>query len=226
MPPLISVIVPVRDDSAAAERLLAQIPADPRLEVVVVEAEGGAGVSLRSGRPDVRILRSRAGRGLQMNTGAAAAEGEWLLFLHADSTLPPRWIDVFEQAVGPGDNVCGGWFRFALDDRSWQARLIERGVRLRVRLLRLPYGDQGLFVRRGVFDAMGGYCDIPLMEDVEFVRRLLATRPVVELPLALTTSARRWQRDGWLRRSARNVFLIACYYAGVPPERLARWYLS
>lgn len=225
MPPLVSVIVPVRDDSAAAGQLLAQIGADPRLEIIVVEAEDAAGPSLSWARSDVRMLRSRAGRGIQMNAGAAIARGDWLLFLHADSTPPPRWIDVFEEAVGGVvENVCGGWFRFALDDPSWQARLIERGVRLRVQVLTLPYGDQGLFVRRDVFERMGGYRDIPLMEDVEFVRRLVGMGPVVELPMALATSARRWQRDGWFRRSARNIVLIACYYAGVPPERLARWY--
>ena len=226
MPPLVSVIVPVRDDSAAAGQLLAQIGVDQRLEIIVVEAEGGGGPCLSSARSDVRILRSRAGRGIQMNTGAAIASGEWLLFLHADSRLPPRWLDVFQQAVGRGpgtgspdpgsdrvpspesqvpavgvrENVCGGWFRFALDDPSWQARLVERGVRLRVQVLTLPYGDQGLFVRRDIFERMGGYREIPLMEDVEFVGRLVGTGPVVELPVALATSARRWQRDGWFRR--------------------------
>jgi rSAM/selenodomain-associated transferase 2 len=228
MPPLVSVIVPVRDDSAAAGLLLAQIGVDPRLEIIVVEAEGGVGPSLSSARSDVRVLGSRPGRAIQMNAGAATATGDWLLFLHADSRLPPRWIDVFEEAVrsrrGVRENVSGGWFRFALDDPSWQARLIERGVRLRVQVLTLPYGDQGLFVRRDVFESMGGYREIPLMEDVEFVRRLVRTGPVLELPLALATSARRWQRDGWFRRSARNIVLIACYYAGVRPERLARWY--
>ena len=114
-------------------------------------------------------------------------------------------------------------FQFALDDRAWQARLIERGVALRVRLFRLPYGDQGLFVRRRTFAALGGYREIALMEDVEFVRRLVTAGRVVELPHALVTSARRWRRDGWFRRSARNLTLLSLYFCGVPPRVLARW---
>ena len=112
----------------------------------------------------------------------------------------------------------GGWFRFALDDAAWQARLIERGVAWRVRILRLPYGDQGLFVRRSTFAELGGYHDIALMEDVEFVRRLVNTGTVVEVPRAITTSARRWRRDGWFRRSARNMTLLGLYFCGVPPR--------
>ena len=171
------------------------------------------------------------------------ALGEWLLFLHADSQLPSDWLNVFqagtqqredpteanpesnpEARIPKPEDVVGGWFRFALDDAAWQARLIERAVAWRVRLFRLPYGDQGLFVRRRTFAALGGYRDIPLMEDVEFVGRLLDQGPVVELPRTITTSARRWRRDGWFRRSARNMTLLSLYFCGVPPRLLARWY--
>ena len=105
-----------------------------------------------------------------MNAGAAAATGEWFLFLHADSRLPPGWTAHLRRAAV---DATGGWFRFALDDPAWQARLIERGVAWRVRLFRLPYGDQGLFVRRQVFVALGGFRELPLLEDVDFVRRLV-----------------------------------------------------
>jgi GT2 family glycosyltransferase len=156
-----------------------------------------------------------------MNAGAAAAAGAWLLFLHADSTLPAAWVEAI-ASVAPG--VGGGWFRFALDDAAWQARWLERAVAWRVRLMRLPYGDQGYFVRRERFAALGGFDEVPLMEDVAFVRRLVKAGPVAELPLPLVTSARRWRADGWLRRSARNAALVSLYFAGVPPARLARWY--
>lgn len=174
-----------------------------------------------------------------MNAAAGLARGEWLLFLHADSLLPSGWLDLFEARVrrrepgigsgprpadpGPGD-IVGGWFQFALDDPAWQARAIERAVAWRVRLLRLPYGDQGIFVRQRTFAMLGGYREIELMEDVEFVRRLVHAGRVVELPLALITSARRWRRDGWSRRSARNMTLLSLYFCGVPPRVLARWY--
>jgi GT2 family glycosyltransferase len=97
-------------------------------------------------------------------------------------------------------------------------------VAVRVRLWSLPYGDQGIFVRRDVFDRLGGYRDWPLMEDVDFVRRLRRTGRMVELPSALVTSARRWERDGWFRRSSRNIALVLLFMAGVPPATLARWY--
>jgi hypothetical protein len=156
-----------------------------------------------------------------MNEGASRAAGDWLLFLHADSRLPRGWDAAI---LGLPGAVVGGWFRFALDDGAWQARLIERGVAWRVRLLQLPYGDQGFFVRRRIFADLGGFAPLPLLEDVEFVRRLRRAGRVVELPLPLLTSARRWRNDGWFRRSARNAVIIAAYLAGVSPARLARWY--
>jgi rSAM/selenodomain-associated transferase 2 len=216
----ISIIVPVLDDRAALVRLLAEIPPDPDLELIV--ADGGSDAELdRIVPPRGHLVRAAPGRARQMNAGAAAAMGEWLLFLHADSTLPPDWHVRFLAGT---EHAEAGWFQFALDDPAWQARLIERGVRLRVRWLRLPYGDQGLFVRRAIFERLGGYRDLPIMEDVELVRRLTRTARCVELPLPLATSARRWRRDGWVRRSGTNMLLLALYFAGVAPSRLARWY--
>jgi rSAM/selenodomain-associated transferase 2 len=221
MPPLVSVVVPVLDDAEAAAVLLRQIPADPRIELVLVDGDSDARLDVLAGaRADLRLMRSAPGRGRQMNAGAGEASAPWLLFLHADSRLPPGWIDRIAALPGAID---GGWFRFALDDAAWQARLIERGVAWRVRLFGLPYGDQGLLLRRDLFLRHGGYREMPLMEDVEFVRRLRGLR-LVELPLPLVTSARRWRRDGWLRRRARNTMLLALYFAGFPPGRLAAWY--
>jgi rSAM/selenodomain-associated transferase 2 len=221
---LVSVVVPVLADLVAAERLVSRFPADPRIEVIVVDGGDERALGrLISSSTGARLIRSRPGRAIQMNAGAAVARGEWLLFLHADSTLPEHWIELFAHATG---DACGGWFRFALDDPSWQARVIERGVAWRVRLFRLPYGDQGLFVRRALFVALAGYKELPLMEDVEFVRRLVAAGRVVELPASLQTSARRWRQEGWLRRSARNLLVLSLYAAGVRPERLVRIYTS
>jgi rSAM/selenodomain-associated transferase 2 len=221
-PPLVTVVIPVLADAAAAQSLLATMPVAPGVEIILVD--GGQDIDLdqlAATRPDVRLYRTAAGRGHQMNVGARAASGDWLLFLHADSRLPVGWEDALRRL---DSHVVGGWFRFALDDDAWQARVIEYLVSWRVRALRLPYGDQGLFVRRAVFESMGGYRELPLFEDVEFVRRLARKGVVVGLPLPLRTSARRWKRDGWLRRSARNVTLVVLYFAGVSPAWLARHY--
>jgi rSAM/selenodomain-associated transferase 2 len=221
--PWLSVVIPVLHDAAAARRLLGQIEPDPEIEVLIVDGGADAGLDRAArARPGTRVLRTSAGRARQMNAGAREAAGEWLLFLHADSALPPGWRGAL--AALPSRAI-GGWFEFALDDPAWQARAIERLVGWRVRVLRLPYGDQGLFVRRTVFNDIGGFADLPLLEDVEFVRRLVAAGPVTEVPLPLRTSARRWRRDGWFRRSARNSLIVLLYFAGFSPARLARWYV-
>ena len=223
-PVLVSIVTPVLRDIDAAVALLAQLP--DTLEVEAILVDGGHDSALEplvAARRHTRLYRTLPGRGLQMNAGARGATGEWLLFLHADSALPATWLEALRSL---DREVAGGWFRFALDDTAWQARVVERLVAWRVRWMRLPYGDQGLFVRRRVFEAMGGFRELPLFEDVDFVRRLHRLGPVMEVPLPLRTSARRWKRDGWLRRSARNALLTTLYFAGASPAWLARRYRS
>lgn len=218
----VTIVVPVLSDADALRQLLAQVEPRPDVEVVVVDGAADSDVdAVVATRPGTRLIRHAPGRARQMNAGAAMAAGRWLWFVHADSHLPVAWQRTFRA---DDLDAVGGWFRFALDDRAWQARLIERLVAWRVRLLRLPYGDQGLFVRRDVFERLGGFRELDVMEDVEFVRRLVRTGRVVEVPLPLYTSSRRWRRDGWFRRSVRNSALVALYFAGVAPARLARWY--
>jgi len=143
--------------------------------------------------------------------------------VHADSTVPRAFARVFHE-LDQEPEVAGGSFRFALDHSSWQARVWEHGVAARVRLFGLAYGDQGQFVRRRVFERMGGFRPLPLMEDVDFMRRLKRQGRIRHLNLKLVTSARRWEREGWWRRTRGNLTLLALYYVGVSPERLARRY--
>src|SRR4051812_36059700 len=221
----LSIVIPVLNDTEPLGRMLTTIRPDPRVDIVVVNG-GGPEDRLDEicRRPDLQLLTSAAGRGHQMNVGASAAAGRWIVFLHADTRLPPGWFDEIRRAsADPG--VVGGSFRFRLDSTAWQARLIERAVERRVRWLDLAYGDQALFVRRDVFDAMGGYREWPLMEDIEFVRRLRRAGKLYHSAQPVLTSARRWERDGWWRRSANNVMLQVLFVAGVAPERLAHWYL-
>jgi len=220
----LSIVIPVLNDIEPLERLLASIRPDPCVDIVVVN--GGAPderLVAICRRPDVRLVTSATGRGCQMNVGASAAAGRWIVFLHADTRLPPQWIDELHRA-GAVPAVVGGSFRFRLDSEAWQARVIERAVERRVHWLDLAYGDQALFVRRDVFDELGGYREWPLMEDVDFVRRLRRAGRLYHSAQAVLTSARRWEREGWWRRSARNVLLQTLFFAGVSPARLAEWY--
>ena len=225
--PAISVIVPTwRADREHLDGLLTHLAAQAGVEVVVAvpagEAHEYAAVAERF--PAVAWASSAPGRGRQMNAGASVAHGRWLLFLHVDSRLDPRWPSAIDRAAAdPG--VVAGSFRLALDSPDWRARMIERGVRLRVRLLGLPYGDQGLFVRRDVFMAIGGYRDLPLMEDLDLVRRLKRAGRLHHDTLPVITSTRRWERDGWFRRSLVNPCLATLFCLGVSPRTLARFYL-
>jgi rSAM/selenodomain-associated transferase 2 len=220
---LVSVVVPVLAGDEALAQVLQQLPPQDDVEIIVSIAGDGDTYALRAARPDILWVDTTAGRGPQLNAGAARARGRWLWFLHADSQLPDGWLDSFRSLDQSGIAV-GGSFAFRLDSDQWQARIIETGVRWRVRLFNLPYGDQGIFVRRSVFDRMGGFANIALMEDVEFVRRLKAQGELRHLTLQVVTSARRWERDGWWRRSALNLAFLTLYSVGVSPEWLSRRY--
>lgn len=223
--PLLSIVVPVRGDATPLAALLEQLPVRSGLQVIVssMGPTDSTHEFIRAGRPDISWIDGPPGRGVQLNAGAARATGRWLWFVYADSHLPGGWFELFEGLDRQGD-VVGGAFAFRLDSRVWQARWLERAVAARVWLFGLPHGDQGIFVRRRVFHSMGEFLPIPLMEDVEFVRRLKRQGRVVHLSQGMVTSARRWERRGWLRQSLSNLGTRALYFTGVSPERLARRY--
>ena len=224
--PLVTIVIPILHDTAALTSLLPTLPVDPSVQLVVVDggAEyGTAWDALRARHPAVEWIRASRGRGVQMNTGATCARGRWLVFLHADTRLGAGWLD-FLRSLDDRPSIVGGSFRFALDSSARWARWIERGVRLRVRLFDLAYGDQALFVRRDAFEALDGYKELPLMEDVDFIRRLPRQGRLEHADVPALTSARRWERDGWLRRSVENVTLLLLFLAGWSPSWLARRY--
>jgi rSAM/selenodomain-associated transferase 2 len=224
--PLVSVVIPVLNDTAALGSLLPLFPPDPDAELLVVDAGDVHDPTMRalqSRYPHVAWIRAAAGRGGQMNRGASLARGRWLMFLHADTRPAPGWMTVFRQ-VDADPRIVGGSFRFALDSPAHWARWIEWGVRLRVRLFGSAYGDQALFVRRLVFEELGGYLELPIMEDVELIRRLRRRGRLEHSTAPAVTSARRWERDGWIRRTVENRLLVALFLAGYPPEKLAHRY--
>jgi rSAM/selenodomain-associated transferase 2 len=215
----LSVVIPTLDAAATLGACLDGLRGTD--EVIVVDGGSKDETWRIAEAAGVRVIAAERGRGAQLRRGAAAARGDWLLFLHADTRLGLGWR---EAAAAHGEDRPGDWacFRFRLDDSAWQARLVEAGVALRVRALGLPYGDQGLLLSRAVYDAAGGYRALPLMEDVDLVRRL-PRRPVV-LDAEAVTSAERWRRDGWLRRSGRNLACLTLHRLGMSPERVARLY--
>jgi rSAM/selenodomain-associated transferase 2 len=216
----VSVIIPVYRDAEALARTLEDLSGS---ELIVCSTPGDDSLTtLRLARSDIVWVEAARGRARQMNAGAAVARGDWLVFLHADTCLPRRWQRAIKEADEAGGRFAIGCFRFALDSKSPFARLIEIGVRLRVRLFGLPYGDQALFITREVFEDLGGYDDLPIMEDVDLVRRARSRGRLFRSRLPAVTSARRWERDGWIRRTARHLALILLYFYGVPPARLVR----
>lgn len=217
----ITVVIPVYHDAAALERTLAATDFSGADIVVASAADDDICASLCLAHPDIVCVTAARGRARQMNAAAAVARGRWLLFLHADTRLPRGWTGEV-LAADRDPRVNAGCFRFALDSRGWFARAIELGVRTRVALLGLPYGDQALFVRRDAFDALQGYADLPIMEDVDLIRRLRRRGRLFRSALPAVTSARRWERDGWVTRTCRHLALILLYFCGVPPARLIR----
>jgi rSAM/selenodomain-associated transferase 2 len=213
----ISVVVPALDEERRIEAAVRSV-APQAAEVLVVDGGSRDRTCERAAAAGARVLRSSGGRGPQLDDGARAASGDWLVFLHADTRLEDGWADEL-RAVRAG--VPGGAFRFAVDSPRPAFRVLERAVALRCRLFALPYGDQALFARRDAYAACGGFPRLPLMEDVAFVRRLRRTGPLTFLHRRAFTSARRWERAGLLSTTARNLWTLVQYAAGRPPERLA-----
>jgi len=197
-----------------------------------VLADGGssdATVEVARRRAGAHIVTGARGRGPQLAAGAGAAArlasaDDWFLFLHADTRLAPGWTASVRHFMADNQHRdCAGYFRFALDDASHRARRLERAVAWRCRLFALPYGDQGLLISRRFYEALGGFKPWPLFEDVDLVRRI-GRRRLKPLNVRAVTSAERFLAEGYGRRSARNLTLLARYFLGANPQTLAQAY--
>jgi rSAM/selenodomain-associated transferase 2 len=217
----LSIVIPTLN---AATTLPATIAAlgSALAEILVVDGGSSDGTATVATRLGARVLTAPRGRGAQLAAGAGAATQPWLLLLHADTRLEAGWQSAVAGHIrdNPGR---AGYFRFALDSGDRQARRLERLVAWRCRFFALPYGDQGLLIHHDLLHAVGGIRPLPLMEDVDLVRRL-GRRRLAALDAAAVTSAAKWQREGWSRRSLRNLLCLSLYFLGVPPRLIARLY--
>lgn len=225
MTPRLSIVIPVLDeaDTIRATLLsLAQYRSDA-VEVIVVDGGSSDATLERCAGLADQVLVGQRGRARQMNLGAAAASGPVLLFLHADTRLPDAAVALVEQALAPGRN---DWGRFdvIIEGRSKLFPLLAAMMNRRSRWTGIATGDQAIFVRKAVFDALGGFADQPLMEDIELSKRLRRRGPPACLAQRVRTSGRRWERDGVLRTVALMWRLRLLYWLGVSAQRLARAY--
>jgi len=227
MAPSISVIIPVLRETQPLDSLvdhLLQIADGVPVETIIVDGSPD-GESIKAiSREGVTLIAAPARRARQMNAGAAAAKGACLLFLHADTRLPQGAFRRIEETLSDGNHVAGA-FDLRYGSQRLSMRLIARVACLRSRLTRIPYGDQAQFFRRDYFEKICGFADIPLMEDVEIMRRIKERGDrICILSEAVETSARRQEKEGVVYCTLRNWTIITLYLLGVPPERLVRFY--
>ena len=188
-------------------------------EVIVADGGSSDTTAALAREHGARVIEGERSRGRQLNSGAKAAAHEAVIFLHADTLLPAGAADAVTSALATGA-VFGG-FRIAFVEGM---KVVAAMINARTRLTREPWGDQAQFASRETFLRLGGYAEMPLMEDYELARRMKRAGRVALLPLAVRTSARRFRRKGVLRTALMNWFVIASYHLGVKPETLARWY--
>ncbi|MEQ1802114.1 MAG: TIGR04283 family arsenosugar biosynthesis glycosyltransferase [Gammaproteobacteria bacterium] len=222
--PAVSVVIPVIGDNEMLGRLLARLRdlAAPPDEIVIVDGGSSAGCRSLARRFRCVYVGTRAGRGHQLHAGALRASGDVLWFLHADADPPEDGITLIRSRHLAG--AAGGFFTFRFSgEPTWYKRTLAGLINWRTRF-GTPYGDQGLFAGRANYDAAGGFADTPLFEEVPLVRALRRRGRFTRLAAPIGVSPRRWERDGWLWRSAGNRLLALAYMAGVPPRRLARRY--
>lgn len=219
----ISIIIPTYNETEQLAALLPELLLTPGSETLVVDGGSRDKTADTARALGATVLESHPNKAVQMNTGARAARGNILLFLHADTRLAAGFAEPVRAALSqPG--IAAGAFRLVIDGKGLGLRVIEWLANLRATLLQMPYGDQALFVKAELFSEAGGFPDLPIMEDFELVRKLKRKGRIRILPLAATTSARRWEKFGVLQTTLINQVVILGYLLGVNPGKLAGWY--
>ena len=226
MPAPLSIIIPTlnaaKDLPLCLESLMPGLE-DGLIREVIIADGGSADATARiADATGAGIVTGAKGRGAQLAAGAKAARGEWLLFLHADTALSRDWTERVGEHLDKRPGMAAAFtLKYRSDARA--ARWLEARANRRARWLGLPYGDQGLLISRELYDEIGGFADVPLMEDVMIVRAIGKPRLVI-LDAEARTSADKYERDGWRKRAWRNAFLLTRFLMGVKPEQLAKEY--
>jgi rSAM/selenodomain-associated transferase 2 len=220
--PLISIIIPTLNEEENISTCLASTWDAPNVERIVVDG-GSADRTVEVARScGAKVLTSPTGRAMQMNAGAGVAKGDLFLFLHADTCLPAGFANWVRQTLAQR-GVAAGAFQFRLDASSLNLQIIEKVANWRSRLLQMPYGDQAIFIRSALFREIGGYPDLPIMEDFEFIRRLKKKGRILTLSQPAITSARRWRMYGLWKTTLINELVVGAYYLGIPASRIHRF---
>jgi rSAM/selenodomain-associated transferase 2 len=223
-PTTLDVVIPTLNAGATLAATLASLRGDLPIAIAVCDGGSSDDTAAIARQAGATVVTAPAGRGGQMAAGAAVGDASWILFLHADTVLAPGWANAVRAFTSRHVNIGkAGYFRLRFRSTDPRARRVERLAAWRSRRLGLPYGDQGLLIARALYEYLGGFKPLPLMEDVDLVRRI-GRKNLVPLDADSVTSAARYERDGWTMRPLRNLSCLTLYFAGVSPAAIAHLY--
>ncbi|MEH1924030.1 TIGR04283 family arsenosugar biosynthesis glycosyltransferase [Nostoc sp.] len=219
----ISIIIPAINEAVNIKEAVTTTQPSTNIEVIVVDGGSKDNTVEIAQSLGIKVISSSPGRAVQMNVGAVAASGEILLFLHADTRLPTGFDDMIRTALQQPGSVAGA-FKLRIDASLFSLRWVEWGVNVRSHFYQMPYGDQAIFLTKEVFQQIGCFPELPIMEDFELMRRLKRIGRIVIIPTPVVTSARRWLQKGVFKTTLLNQLVITAYLLGISPERIRCWY--
>ncbi|MEH2294271.1 TIGR04283 family arsenosugar biosynthesis glycosyltransferase [Nostoc sp.] len=219
----ISIIIPTLNEAGNIKEAIATTQPNINIEVIIVDGGSKDDTIEIAKSLGIKVISSSPGRAIQMNAGAVAARGDILLFLHADTRLPTGFDDMIRTALQQPETVAGA-FNLRIEASLLSLRWVEWGVNVRSHFCQMPYGDQAIFLTKEVFQQIGGFLELPIMEDFELMRSLKRIGRIVIIPTPVVTSARRWLQKGVFKTTLLNQIVIIAYLVGISPKRICRWY--
>jgi rSAM/selenodomain-associated transferase 2 len=219
----ISIIIPTLNEANNIKEAITSTQPSTNVEIIVVDAGSNDGTPAIAQALGATVISAVPGRAIQMNTGAAIASGEILLFLHADTSLPPGFDQMIRTALQQPQTIAGA-FTLRIDAPQWGLRLVEWGVKMRSRFWQLPYGDQAIFLTKDTFNKIGKFPELAIMEDFELITRLKRLNKITIINVPVITSPRRWLKKGIFQTTLINQIVIIAYLIGISPEKIRQWY--